>query len=1331
MRDTLTILTCAPSLRAAKVFWRKRDGAWGSQGYSRMKHFEGRERAFEGIDELYAQLLELSRRPRSLVVRGRIMAGVDRAEMVRQLNVTLSETDHHWFSLDFDGAPAEPGFSYQDSSTWTATVRARLGEIGEHLGVDLHEADFIVQVSASAGLDEPASGEPPRFNAHVWLLSERKVCSSSLREVFKRVNEKAWAAVGAETADERKESALVDLVFFNAVQVHYTADPIFRGDAEDPVTGPRVLLVRGAQRAVRIPGACNLATWRARERAERERQQRLQREYEAQRAAALQAGDARIESTESRARRYLQIACEKIRAAGSGRHTTIVKQGRWIGGLLAGGSGLTRGEAVAELEAAARHALAGERRRLRDIPRIVADALDLGAKSPIHVKDAARLAMRAPKKPTRPEVRPSTCDHAEDVADCAVDAATVAGDDLVNVDAATTSAAADVDAAAASDDTEPEHAPVSLDEGRVQLREGVRRALTEGGVWSFRAPPGAGKSHAVREELLDVIKTNHWTARLVVPTHDLIAETLTAYRLESARRGLGLSVEPAPARGPKTCHIWDHYQLASKLGPQYGKRICEGCYCHPSNREGRMDGCGFFEALERAEGAEVTVCTHALEAATALERAECSGDTDVSVDVIALDETPMGCVVHQHTLTGAHLTEMTAHRVLEAVAPPIRDGELLSWHDRLHRLRALSIQEGRRIHSDEIQARVPAEVFELAVGDYLEETWKRANLAGRMGGHDAFKDVIDAAVPGAVLAALHRVLQNNWQGAVIQDGAIHIAWGHAFPNNAERVFIALDATTTPDLSRALHGEEVQFCDVAVERSEHFRCEWVPMDSSKLAHLGGASELRRDQAARYFAAARLADVDGTGEGVLHVTLKERTVPGAWTGDVLRFLHPEASVIYHNSPASRGSNLYRDYHTVRVESWYVPRAAVEQTAEVLALIAGDNPHEEQTAARWREEARWQLEGAPVAQVVARIRPLDATAEHPKRVLFVDSISPAGRYGLTPDITHNVEMLRWYLAGDESWTAADVVIEDHVEACGGVWLPTVDDRRLHPTPWERSWRESQLCGARLFYEVSRGLAEEPHATSGVTSEKPPRPGRSSPCTRVIGWVERNCGGDWRTLPGALAQVTDRDDLDLEVTYVQTDRGGAPRPILYQGVLDLSQLERWLAYEGATRYQLDGETFWRVLPVLEGRIDHALLWCEAPNPNTQTLTSVWIALGARLDQAPASVRRTFDRLRLEGEDLWDTLRRYWHDAAARLECSLIDAAYEAAEEEAAIRGLEDSRPIIERRLAHLRARAPAIQPWLARAPRGEGVAPPTTTHPAPPPDHTNPPDPPETAKL
>jgi len=359
MSSRLTVLQCCGSYRAHKIHtWNA--NAWETEPYDAGMWFgvvESREHWT--IKDLSKSLKILEKERSAFVIRGRLIR--EDLPVVRRLihpstdkvtgEVTdpfFEDADRSWLCIDVDNAPGAHGnapYDYEKAARWV--IRTYLPEWLQ--GVSCH-----VQWSNSAGVKPWKT-----LSLHVWFMLDRAVCAESI---------KAWFRAHPHPH--------VDLMLFSAVQVHYTAAPLFRG-RPDPLK-KRSYLVRDVSHMATVPDSIvNLEAQTELNaiKAEQEvRRKEILRRRLASRSPAL---------VQTARQRYIQTAMEKIiRAIASApvgaRHETIMSEGSNAGSFLDYVDETWLRDTLVE----AASGLYGDAARREDVPRIVNDALELGRQRP-------------------------------------------------------------------------------------------------------------------------------------------------------------------------------------------------------------------------------------------------------------------------------------------------------------------------------------------------------------------------------------------------------------------------------------------------------------------------------------------------------------------------------------------------------------------------------------------------------------------------------------------------------------------------------------------------------------------------------------------------------------------------------------------------------------------------------------------------------------------------------------------------------------------------------------------------------------------------------------
>lgn len=350
-------------------------------GYDAGMFFAAGHVCVDSLDALGFVLRAAARCPDHLIVRGQLREGVGAGRVQRTLKdqyklrvegdpstkylastACFEEHDRRWLCLDIDkwSWPAGVRRPEDGGDPWEGLMVA-LGALPEAF----RRASCVVQWSSSAGV---AGWDT--LKAHVWYWADRAVCSQSLRDYFKAYNVARYQA----------GLAGVDLALFNAVQVHYCADPLFDGVADPLAAHGRWRRLDGAVDVVALPAEIvELASWEAAQAALMA-QRRAEREAVAVRAARVLAGSAadRAKGVARYVSAALTRAVTMILEAGEGaRHETLRDQALSLYGLvLAGALDEERWEQV--LWDAAEATLPPERVHSGEVQRLIEGARLLG-----------------------------------------------------------------------------------------------------------------------------------------------------------------------------------------------------------------------------------------------------------------------------------------------------------------------------------------------------------------------------------------------------------------------------------------------------------------------------------------------------------------------------------------------------------------------------------------------------------------------------------------------------------------------------------------------------------------------------------------------------------------------------------------------------------------------------------------------------------------------------------------------------------------------------------------------------------------------------------------
>lgn len=217
-QDTLTVMAACDGRPAAK---RLLPNGKSEPADPKATWFRGDEHVIDSLDALAQALDLLAVNPAVFLVRGTIIAGVDRDRM-RRAHVngpTLTELARHWVLLDVDKyrEDVSPSDFVADLAGWAGLVR-------EALPAEFRPAACWYQATGSAGV-KPGI----RLRLAFWCA--------------RPVGDEEW---------EARLPGWIDKSLFTPSQPHYIAAPILDG-IPDPVLGPRSGMLPGEPEVILGP----------------------------------------------------------------------------------------------------------------------------------------------------------------------------------------------------------------------------------------------------------------------------------------------------------------------------------------------------------------------------------------------------------------------------------------------------------------------------------------------------------------------------------------------------------------------------------------------------------------------------------------------------------------------------------------------------------------------------------------------------------------------------------------------------------------------------------------------------------------------------------------------------------------------------------------------------------------------------------------------------------------------------------------------------------------------------------------------------------------------
>ena len=205
--DAVTIARCMPGRRATKLIRGTPDGAVDVQGYDAGKYLAVEVRPVSGLGDLASVLDRVAADPRSYVLRGDLLPGVDPERCRRLLYThedgtppTFREVPRRWVVIDFDDVPGPYRFDPRDGELAAIYCRTLLPEAWRR-------CSYWWGLSSSAGFKPGV-----RIKLAFWL--NRPVLGREIERHLK--------------------GCPIDASVFRAVQPIYVARPILVGVA-DPI----------------------------------------------------------------------------------------------------------------------------------------------------------------------------------------------------------------------------------------------------------------------------------------------------------------------------------------------------------------------------------------------------------------------------------------------------------------------------------------------------------------------------------------------------------------------------------------------------------------------------------------------------------------------------------------------------------------------------------------------------------------------------------------------------------------------------------------------------------------------------------------------------------------------------------------------------------------------------------------------------------------------------------------------------------------------------------------------------------------------------------------
>ena len=223
--DSLTLLFAANGKKLAK-----RINADGSkQGYDLAYQFQCLSTPVASINDLFNIMRYVSQHPERniCIIRGKPHDHIREGQVHKRRLSNYMDVPRSWAMFDIDDLALPEAV---DPTSQAAVVYAI-----SKMPACFHDRDCVYHFSSSAGLARQV------FKGHLAFLLEEPVGSADLRN---------WAV---KYVNQDSDLVKIDPALFNAVQIHYIADPIFEDLSMDPFAGQsRVGLIQGTHRRVPV-----------------------------------------------------------------------------------------------------------------------------------------------------------------------------------------------------------------------------------------------------------------------------------------------------------------------------------------------------------------------------------------------------------------------------------------------------------------------------------------------------------------------------------------------------------------------------------------------------------------------------------------------------------------------------------------------------------------------------------------------------------------------------------------------------------------------------------------------------------------------------------------------------------------------------------------------------------------------------------------------------------------------------------------------------------------------------------------------------------------------
>lgn len=376
-------------------------------------------------------------------------------------------------------------------------------------------------------------------------------------------------------------------------------------------------------------------------------------------------------------------------------------------------------------------------------------------------------------------------------------------------------------------------------------------------------------------------------------------------------------------------------------------------------------------------------------------------------DMIIIDEDPQAVCISALTLSAGDVERASKLGILTGDTGPLQSA--LKGGARVDSAQLAQLLEGVSAPSDVTDGVWDAALTAWAQGDTI-------GAQGRLA--DAVPDTLGALWSESADTVRMYVSPGRDGG----EGALHLRAPLPIPHTLPRTYdgerrplarriVCLDATASPQVTRAIWGPDAMHYEVTLPRPANVHITHVVGDSSSRVW---ASTPGHDASAAQRAVRAVHAAYDAQDTTLHIATKR----------ALEQLGPLIGpALHHDGTDARGSNAHEACTRVIIDAWHVPRAEITARGEMLRMMHaahrasadgdGDDAVQVDDAAGWREVARHVCEDVPVIQALHRVRP--HASEHTS-IIWHNVMPPERVLGAlwSADVTLPSSVLVWDATG-----------------------------------------------------------------------------------------------------------------------------------------------------------------------------------------------------------------------------------------------------------------------------------------------------------------------------